>query len=307
MTRVSFVPPWVLRFVCLSCLLTTLSARAASVPALDHIVVVVMENENNDQVQTAPYIAQFAAHGSSFSNYRAIGHPSQPNYIALWSGDTQGVTGDQCPAGGRPWMTENLGHLLEAKGLSWRAYSEDLPAVGSSVCKASGGLYTRKHDPWTYFGNLDHQNERPYADLASDIAAGTLPALAFVIPNNNDNMHDRPVAFGDAWLARNLPAMIDAVGPRGAVVLTWDENDNGAGNQVLTVIAGAQVKPGFISDRPVSHYTLLRTICDALRLEAPGLAASETPIADIWKAAELPIANIASALSAAARYPASPR
>jgi len=66
---------------------------------------------------------------------------------------------------------------------------EDLPAVDSSDCKSSIGDYARKHAPWTNFGNLDHRNERPYSDLAVDIAAGKLPALAFVIPNNNNNTH----------------------------------------------------------------------------------------------------------------------
>ena len=76
--------------------------------------------------------------------------------------------------------------------------------------------------------------------------------------------------------------MLQAVGPRGIVVLTWDENDGGGSNQILTTIDGAPVKRGFVSPGAANHYTLLRTICDALGLAAPGLAAGETPITDIW-------------------------
>src|SRR5262249_25256023 len=147
--------------------------------------------------------------------------------------------------------TENLGHLAEAAGIGWRSYSEELPEVGSATCKAAGGLYTRKHDPWTNFGNLNHENERPFSDLAADIPAGTLPRLVFVIPNNTDNMHDHSIQTGDQWLAEQMPRMLEAVGPRGVVVLTWDENDHGADNRILTVVSGAPVKAGFVSKRSV--------------------------------------------------------
>ena len=92
--------------------------------------------------------------------------------------------------------------------------------MGSTACKARGGLYARKHAPWANFKNLDHANERPYSDLAKDIANQLLPGLAFVIPNNCHNTHDCSVSAGDAWLAAELPAMISAVGNRGLVVRT---------------------------------------------------------------------------------------
>jgi len=260
-----------------------MGATAAKVPSLDHVIVVIMENKNLEQVRTAPYIASLVANGASFSAYYAIAHPSQPNYLALWSGSTQGVTSNQCPLKGVPWSTENLGHLCETSGIAWRAYSEDLPVAGSADCQSSVGDYARKHAPWTNFDNLDHRNERPYTDLAADLSAGRLPSLAFVIPNNNHNTHNRRVPYGDAWLAKNLPPMIDAVGPRGIVVLTWDENDNGPTNRILTVVAGGPVKRGFVSAREVNHFTLLRTICEALALAPPALSAREAPITDIWK------------------------
>jgi acid phosphatase len=259
------------------------AADAAKVPSLDHVIVVIMENKNLDQVARAPYVSSLVTNGASFSAYHAIAHPSQPNYLALWSGSTQGVTSNECPLRGVPWSRENLGHLCERAGITWRAYCEDLPTAGSAACQSSVGEYARKHAPWTNFDNLDHSNERPYTDLARDIAAGRLPSLAFVIPNNNNNTHNRRVPYGDAWLAGNLPAMIDAVGPHGVVLLTWDENDHGPTNQILTVAAGGAVKAGFVSAREVNHFTLLRTICDALALSPPGLAAREAPITDIWK------------------------
>ena len=273
--------------VVVSCLLAFPATAAGPVPRLSHVVVIVLENKDVDQVRSAPYLASLVERGASFSDYHAIAHPSQPNYLALWSGSTLGVRNNACPAPGSPFKVENLGHACESAGLSWRAYAEDLPSPGSSVCKTAG--YARKHDPWTNFANLDHGNERPFKEFAADAAARRLPALAFVVPNNCNNAHNCPFSVTDAWLAANVPAMLEAVGPNGVVVVTFDEDDGGRANRVLTVVAGAPVKPGYVCARTVSHYTLLRTVCDALGLAAFGAATGEEPIADIWTGAPAPV------------------
>jgi hypothetical protein len=134
------------------------------------------------------------------------------------------------------------------------------------------------------YTNVNHANEKPYGQLAADIVANTLPNLSFVLPNNCHNGRNAgcTLSSADAWLAGELPAMISAVGPWGLVVLTWDEDDNLSGNRVLTVLAGPQVKPGFLSHRFVNHNTLLRTICDGLGIAPFGAAASELSITDVW-------------------------
>jgi hypothetical protein len=264
------------------------SSPTATVPYLDHVIVVVLENASYASAQGAPYVSGLVSANSSFSESYGTMRPSQPNYYALWSGSTQGIATDDCPPVGAPYSGENLGHACQAAGLKWKTYSEALPAAGSTVCSASptpdGPLYTRNHSPWTSFTNLNHANEVPYTQLAADIAAGTLPNLAFVIPDNCHNGHNAGCTLSgvDAWLASQLPAMLSAVGPWGLVVLTWDEDDGLAGNRVLTVLAGPTVKPGFVSHRFVNHYTLLRTICDGLGIEPFGAAVAEAPITDVW-------------------------
>src|SRR2546422_11576202 len=186
-----------------SALLVLASASGAdAAPRMDHVIVVILENHSYDQVRSSAYTAGLIANGTVFTNAHAITHPSEPNYLALWAAATLGVTNDACPAPGSPLTAENLGHACEKAGLTWRAYSENLPGAGSDVCSADSKLYTRKHDPWTNFGNLDHQNERVFSDLASDIARGTLPNLAFVVPNNCNNSHDCSVGTADSWLSR---------------------------------------------------------------------------------------------------------
>ena len=246
---------------------------------LDHVIVLVLENTSYDQARTQPYIASLMAKGTTFTNSYAITHPSQPNYLALWAGSTLGVTDNTCPAPGAPLMAENLGHACEAARLTWRSYSENLPGPGSTICSADNGLYTRKHHPCPDFGNLNHQNERPYSDLAADIAHGTLPGLALVIPNNCDNKLD---CGADGWLSRNVPAMLDAVGPTGALILTWDEDDRNSSNHILTVFVGAPVKRGYLSTARVNHYTILRALCECLGLTPFGAAASQASITDVW-------------------------
>ena len=82
---------------------------ATSVPRFDHIVLVMFENKASSQItaSSAPYFQSLAAQGASFSQSYAITHPSQPNYIALFSGSTQGVTSDSCP---KTFGVDNLGH-----------------------------------------------------------------------------------------------------------------------------------------------------------------------------------------------------
>ena len=267
-------------------------ARAAA-PHHDRVVVVVMENKSYDEVRTQPYVASLLTQGATFTSAFAVTHPSQPNYFALWGANTL-VSNDNCPASGSPYFIENLGQSCETHGLSWRSYSENLAAAGGTACSYDGnsstGLYTRKHDPWTYYANVTHTNERPYSDLAADIAGGTLPNLVFIIPNNCHNTHNSTtvgcgLADGDAWLAANLPAVIAALGPNGLLVLTWDEDDSSTNNHILTALVGPLVVPGVQSAQVVNHYTIVRMICEALGFPTFQRATAEASITGVWKAA----------------------
>jgi hypothetical protein len=273
-------------------LVGTSPARAAGVPAHDRVVIVVMENKSYGVASSQPYTQTLMAQGATFARSFAVTHPSQPNYIALFAASTLGVTSDVCPAPGSPFSAENLGHACEAAGKTWRAYSENLPVAGGTACSydgnASTGLYTRKHDPWTYFTNVDHLNERPYGDLAIDLAANTLPNLVYIIPNNCHNSHNSSTPGctaldADTWLSQNLPAVIGALGPNGLLILTWDEDDSASGNHILTVFVGPHVQQGVVSNISVSHYTMLRTICDAMGLTPFAQGVFETPITYVWQ------------------------
>ncbi len=120
--------------------------NSSPLPRPDHIVLVIEENHAYSQIinsPDAPYTNRLATQGALFTQSFGLTHPSQPNYLALFSGSTQGITDNSCS---QTFTTPNLGHALLAKGLTFAGYSEDLPAIGALMCSAEP--YARKHNPW---------------------------------------------------------------------------------------------------------------------------------------------------------------
>jgi hypothetical protein len=250
-----------------------------TVPRPDHIVVVVFENKDRDQVlgsQAAPYLNELAATGADLTQSYAVGYPSQRNYLALFSGSTQGVTSNDCP---KNFPTaDNLGHQLLEAGLSFIGYAESLPSVGFRGCES--GRYERKHNPWVNFGNLPASVNQPFSAFPTDFA--TLPTVAFVTPNMCSDMHDCSVATGDRWLRDNLGGYAQwARTHNSLLIVTFDEDSEDGGNHIATLLVGQQIRPGSYDER-TSHYTILRTIEDAYGLPALGQAATVEPLKTVW-------------------------
>jgi hypothetical protein len=253
-------------------------ARAAtSVPRFDHVVLVMFENKASSQItsSSAPYFGSLAGQGASFSQSYAITHPSQPNYIALLSGSTQGVTSDSCP---QTFSGENLAHQVAAAGLTFRGYSESMPSNGYTGC--SSGTYMRKHNSWVDFSNNAAAVNLTYASFPTSY--GSLPTVAFVTPNMCDDMHDCSIATGNTWLKNNLDAYAQWAKTHNSLLITTFDEDNSASlNHIYTSFVGAHVKIG-TSSAKITHYTVLRTIETAYGLSAIGGAASASPITDVW-------------------------
>lgn len=233
------------------------AANAATLPRYDHVVVVIMENHSKGQIigsSSAPYINSLAKAGANFTNSHGVTHPSQPNYVALFSGSTQGVTNDSCFT---PINKPNLGAQLITAGLSFTGYSEDLPAVGSTTCKS--GAYARKHNPWSDFSNVPAASNQPMTAFPSDFTK--LPTVAFVVPNLNNDMHDGSVNTGDNWLKSKLSAYAEwAKTHNSLLIVTFDEDDSStSANLIPTVFYGAGVKVGNVADN-VNHYYILATL-----------------------------------------------
>ena len=260
----------------------------AAAPA--HTVVVMMENHSYSQVignAQAPYLNRLASLGALFTDSRAVTHPSQPNYLAIFSGGTQGITDDSCP---HRFTAANLAAELIGAGRTFAGYSEDLPATGSSAC--TSGEYARKHLPWTNFSNVPAADSRqfsrfPAGSPSAPIPSGDyarLPTVSFVIPNLCDDTHDCSVATGDTWLRAHLGGYAAwAMTHHSLLIVTWDENDDSPGNHIATIFAGQTVRPGR-SSQPITHYSVLRTIEALYGVPALGHATTAQPITGIWKA-----------------------
>ena len=256
------------------------TAPAASVPRPAHVVVVVMENHAYQQVigsRDAPFLNGLARRGALFTDSYAITHPSEPNYLALFSGSTQGVTSDACPV---TFTAPNLASGLLAAGKTFAGYSQGLPATGSPACSA--GNYARKHVPWADFRNIPASVNQPFTSFqAADFSR--LPTVSFVIPDLCNDMHDCSVATGDSWLRAHLGGYTNwAMTHNSLLIVTWDEDDGLAANQIPTIFVGQQVRPGKYSQR-ITHYSVLATIEAAYGLPRDGSAASTAPIDYIWQ------------------------
>ncbi|WP_034593398.1 alkaline phosphatase family protein [Hamadaea tsunoensis] len=243
-----------------------------------HVLVVMFENkafEHEVGDPHAPYINSLLARSAVLTRSYAVTHPSQPNYLALFSGSTQGVTSDRCLK--RMHGVPNLGSELIAAGLSFTGYSEGLPHAGYRGCTA--GRYAAKHNPWVHFDNVPDASNQPYEALPADYSQ--LPTVAFAIPDLCNDMHDCGTAAGDRWAEANLePYLQWAQRNNSLLLVTYDEDDHSAGNHILTVIAGAGVVPGHYDQR-IDHYGVLRTLEDWYGLAPTGYAAQAAPISGI--------------------------
>lgn len=264
---------------------SSLSATAATsgvIPRYDHVVVVVMENASRSSIVgntvDAPYINSLLSSGANFTQAYAVTHPSQPNYLALFSGSTQGITDDTCP---HTFGADNLGNQLIAAGYTFAGYSETMPSIGYTGCGYGVSGYVRRHNPWVDFSNLAPSTNLPYTSFPSDFTQ--LPTLSFVIPNLCNDMHDCSIATGDTWLSSHIDTYVNwAKTHNSLLILTWDENDNLAeGNQVITLFVGANINAGAYAER-IDHYRVLRTLEDMYGLAPLGNASATTPITDVW-------------------------
>jgi hypothetical protein len=260
-----------------------------SVPDFTHVVLVVFENHEASSIvgnPAAPTFNGLARRYATLTDYDAVAHPSLPNYLALVSGSTQGISSDcwNCIVRAR-----NLADTLAAAGKTWKTYAEDLPYPGFTG--GSAGRYAKKHDPFLYFRDVVDSRVRrnrvvPYTQLARDLPAHRLPDFSLVIPNLCDDMHDCSVATGDAWLKAHIVPLLRSPQLRGGVVFdVFDEgtSDTGGGGRVEALALGPTVRRGATFARATNHYGLLRTIEEAWHLPRLALSRKGTPIGGIWK------------------------
>jgi acid phosphatase len=256
------------------------------VPAFAHVVVIVFENKERSSIlgnSSAPTFNRLAEEYATLGRYYAVAHPSLPNYLALVSGSTHGITTNctTCLVAGR-----SLAGSLAAAQRTWKTYAEGLPSAG--YIGASAGAYAKKHNPFMYFREVVSRpawraRVVPLTALRTDVRRNRLPDFALVVPNLCHSMHDCPVATGDRWLSAVLPPLLQLADT--AVFVIFDEgttSDRGGGN-VPALAVGTAVRPGSSYTRITGHCGLLRTVEDAWNLPRLGCSARAAPITAIWR------------------------
>jgi hypothetical protein len=248
------------------------STAPAQVWTPDHTVIVIEENHSYSEIigsSSAPYINTLVAQGALLTNATAVMHPSQPNYLAFFSGSPQGTTSDTTPTN-VPFTTANLGAELIAAGKTFTGYSETLPSVGYTG-DSSGGTngYQRKHNPWVNWqltaagqpNTLPTSVNQPLTAFPTNYS--TLPTVSFVVPNQLDDMHNGTIAQGDTWLSSNINGYVQWAKTHNSLfIMIFDEDDSSSANHIPVVLVGQSILPGSTSAQALNHYNVLATIQD---------------------------------------------
>jgi acid phosphatase len=273
------------------------------IPRPEHLLIVIEENRKYSQIVgslNAPYITAVCKEAAVFTNSFAVTHPSQPNYLAFFSGSQQNITDDRRLDSITPFVTPNLGAALIREGFTFKGYAQNLPSVGSKIYEDSisaltgGVVYGRKHCPWVNWqgdgkNNFPDSLSRPMTDFPKDF--NQLPDVAFVIPDMDHDMHNlggpggeaAATKRGDDWLKENLGEYIEwAKMHNSLLLLTFDEDDGTPVNRILTLFAGQQVKSGKYS-KHINHYDVLRTIGKIYGLPPCANDSAASAIVNAWK------------------------
>ena len=243
-----------------------------------HVWLIMMENRADTSIigrKDAPYLNSVLARYGTSTNYRALVHGSQPNYIALFSGGLQGVKGNEVVS----IPARNIADQIEAAGKTWRVFAQNVPPNCYTGSTASGGpdgagTYARKHEPAISFSDIAKSPSRcgnisnftSFAPMAAD--------FEFIVPNLESDMHNGTTKQGDDFLRGFVPRILATPAWRAGspLFITWDEGKATGDNRIVTFVIASTVPAGFQSSVPHTHYSLLHTIQELLGL--PCLAQS---------------------------------
>jgi hypothetical protein len=258
---------------------STPCGTATSAPTQwDHVVWIVFENKAYSQVvgsSNAPYINSIAGKCGSASSFYAEAHPSLPDYIAMTSGSTQGITDDAGPSS----HPLSVASIFSQLGSGWKSLQESMP---SNCALSSASPYVVRHNPAAYYTNIRT------ACQSQDVPLGSTPDVSarftFITPNLCHDMHSSScgtdaaseVKNGDTWLSGMLPKILGSPtyqAGRTAIFITWDEDDSSASQHIPTLVVAPSTPPATKVGTTFNHYSLLRTTEEMLGLGSLGNAA----------------------------------
>lgn len=251
------------------------ATKSAAAQPFKHVVIIVEENKPLGSIignAAAPFTNKLIKESALATNYFAITHPSLPNYIAMTSGTTAGITTDCTPSTTCQANVKNITDRLEQADKTWKEYAESMPAPCYGT---DSDTYAVRHNPFMYYPSVTNNRDLctanivPLSQLSEDLrTASNLPNYSFITPDVCNDMHDCSISAGDNWLSTLVPRVLNSPAftqQKSLLVITWDEGDSSS-NNVLTIFAGPAAKRSYVSSRHYTHYSLLRTIEDNWQL-----------------------------------------
>jgi phosphatidylinositol-3-phosphatase len=300
-------------------LLVWAGVSGAQVPRLDHVFIVVEENQDFSCVIGNPQVSflnGLAAKYAVATSYYANAHPSISNYLVLTTGQAiyKGRFGDTRTDA---VDVDNVVRELKQNGKTWRAYVEGVPGPGYMGGNIARTGYVKRHNPLAYFAKdispEDRANLAPFPQFSDDLAQNRLANYTFFVPNLYDDGHSIKGTNGgnqgsaycgdatalkqaDDWLKNILSPLLASkvFQDTGLLVITYDEASNddesdGAGHwgggRVATVLVSSKVKPAYRSIVLFHHEATLRVMLEALGLDEnhwPGGAKNAPSMAECF-------------------------
>jgi phosphatidylinositol-3-phosphatase len=253
---------------------------AARIPPFTKVAVLFLENRGYDQIigsPQAPYLNRVAERGALATDYYALAHPSLPNYLAVTTGSTQGITSD-CNSCDNSAMS--LPGQLTGSDIPWKAYFESIPSPGFPG--KGVGDYSKHYNPFAYSeqvgeGAVARKHVVGFGALRNDLRRGSLPRVSWITPDLLHDGHNGSVRASDRSVSGLVPRIVRALGPDGVLFITWDEAQGltgPAGGRVALIATGPGARHHARANAPANHYSLLATLEGGLGLPRLGHAAS---------------------------------
>jgi phosphatidylinositol-3-phosphatase len=259
-------------------------------PRPARVAVFVLENRSYEQVigsASAPYIDRLARRNALATRYYAIAHPSLPNYIALTGGSVFGIRRNcaACEVDG-----PNIVGQLDAAGRTWKAYFEELDS--SRRPGPTTQQYNPHYNPFVYYETIrgvDSNRDRVvgFDALRSDLHGGRVADFVWIAPGVRHDGHNSSLRAADRYASRLVPQVLQALGPKGILYLTWDEGSHRdrrgvrgpGGGRIALIAAGGAARRQTRTTVRSNHYALLRTLEAGFGLQALGNAGNRsTPV-----------------------------
>ena len=251
----------------------------------------------------------YLASGSCESNYScsnapACGLPSGSHNFYCNGNDCFTQSSCQGTVTKDPITDENIFHLMNNQPLSWKVYVQNYLNAGGNVnvpdfTSANQPQFTNyyaRHNAAVWYEEVlsntmgSQGNIVDFEQFGIDVANGTLPRFAIIVPDGCWDLHDECATLtnSDNFLKSSLTPMLNQPdfqpGGSGLVIVTFDNGAGDEAGQVYTGLIGPNVKPGTVSSAAYKHENTLRTMLDALGLQNyPGWSASAADMSDFFR------------------------